>query len=157
MFIKVEPAEFFMFRVQLIFDLAHPDSEDQPVRDYLTQHELEPRYSSPGEVEGRHCEVMHFGGCYLEGRLEPIARMQRRAVEMELLAVEIRRHLDAPNHQGVAFSSPEQEREAVAALAAELHRDEAFQQGATGELTVTLQGDAVRDAARRWLAGKNTL
>jgi hypothetical protein len=84
MFIKVEPAEFFMYRVQLIFDLAHPDSEDPAVRGYLAQHELEARYSSTGDVEGRHCEVMQFGGCYLEGHLEPIARLQRRAVEAEL-------------------------------------------------------------------------
>jgi hypothetical protein len=141
-----------MFRVQLIFDLAHPDSEDQAVRDYLAQHGLEPRHCSTGEVERRHCEVMQFGGCYLGGHLEPIGRMQRRAVEVELLAGEIRRCLDDPQHQGVAFQSPEQEGDAVAALAAKLHRDDAFQQGGNGQLTVSLDGDAVRDAARRWLA-----
>ena len=36
MLIKVEPAGFFMYTVQLIFDLDRPDSEDGPVRDYLT-------------------------------------------------------------------------------------------------------------------------
>ena len=72
-----------MYRVQLIFDLAHPDSEDQPVRDYLAQHDLEPRHRSVGEVEGRHCEVMLFGGCYLGLHLEAIGRLQRQAVEQE--------------------------------------------------------------------------
>ena len=143
-----------MFRVQLIFDLAHPDSEDQPVRDYLDKHELEPRLRSTGDVEGRHCEVMHFGGCYLEGHLEPIARMQRGAVEAELLAAEIRRHLDAAHKPGVAFQSQEQEAAAVAALAAELRRDDAFRQGSSGELTVSLEGGAVREAALRWLAAR---
>ncbi len=152
MFIKVEPAEFFMYRVQLIFDLAHPDSEDPAVRGYLAQHELEARYSSTGDVEGRHCEVMQFGGCYLEGHLEPIARLQRRAVEAELLAAEIRSHLHEPTREALAFQSPQQEGEAVAALVAELHQDHAFQQATNGELTVSLDADAVRDAARRWLA-----
>ena len=31
MFIKVEPAEFFMYRVILVFDLESPNSEDQNV------------------------------------------------------------------------------------------------------------------------------
>ncbi len=141
-----------MYRVQLIFDLARPDLEDQLVRDYLAQHELEARRRSTGEVEGRHCEVMHFGGCYLGGHLEHIALLQRGAVETELLALEIRRHLAAPHIQGVAFPSPEQEGLAVAALVAELRRDEAFRQADNGELTVSLEGEVVRDAARRWLA-----
>ena len=89
MFIKVEPAEFFMYRVQLIFDLNHPDSEDRPVRDYLAQHDLEPRDRSMGEVEGRHCEVMQFGGCYLGPHLEAIGTLQRQAVEEELRVAEL--------------------------------------------------------------------
>ena len=55
MFIKVEPADFFMFRVIMTFDLEYPDSEDQDVLDYLTEHELEPRYLSQGEFEERQC------------------------------------------------------------------------------------------------------
>ena len=32
MFIKVEPAEFFMYRVIMVFDLESPDSEDPAAR-----------------------------------------------------------------------------------------------------------------------------
>lgn len=158
MFIKVEPAEFFMFRVQLIFDLAHPDPEDQPVRDYLGQHDLEPRHRSTGDVAGRPCDVMEFGGCYLEGHLEPIARLQRQAVEVELLSAEIRRHLEAwpsTDAPDAPFESPDQARKAAAALVGEFHHgDTSFQPDANGELAVSLDGDAVRDAARRWLADR---
>ena len=33
-----------MYQVKLIFDLEEPNSEDQQVRDYMTEHELEPKY-----------------------------------------------------------------------------------------------------------------
>ena len=72
MFIKVEPAGFFMYTVQLIFDPDSPDLEDQEVRDYLTDHELEPRYQYQTEVEGRACDVMQFGGCYLGKHLQSV-------------------------------------------------------------------------------------
>ena len=58
MFIKVEPADFFMFRVIMTFDLNNPDSEDQDVRNYMTEHDLEPRHTSEGEFESRHCQFM---------------------------------------------------------------------------------------------------
>ena len=95
MFIKVEPADFFMFRVIMTFDLENPDSEDQDVRDYLTEHDLEPRHNSEGEFESRQCQFMSFGGCYLGNHLQNISQIQRAAVEIELLTAEIRVHLDA--------------------------------------------------------------
>ena len=54
-----------MYTVKLIFDLEKPDSEDQEVRDYLDQRELEPRYLSTADLDGRQCQIMQFGGCYL--------------------------------------------------------------------------------------------
>ena len=95
MFIKVEPADFFMFRVIMTFDLEYPDSEDQQVRDYLTEHDLEPRYTSQGEFDERQCEFMQFGGCYLGNHLQNISQIQRVAVETELLTAEIRVHLNS--------------------------------------------------------------
>ena len=61
MIIKVEPAEFFMFRVIMIFDLDKPHSEDQEARDYMRDHELEPRYQRIGDFEGNNSEFMQFG------------------------------------------------------------------------------------------------
>ena len=62
MIIKVEPAEMFMYRVILISNLETPDPEDQEIRDYLEANELEPKYRSEGDFEGRHSESMQFGG-----------------------------------------------------------------------------------------------
>ena len=96
MFIKVEPAGFFMYTVQLIFDPASPDSEDQEVRDYLTDHELEPRYQYEIEEGGRPCEVLQFGGCYLGRHLQTVGQIQRHAVEVELLTAEVEKPPGSP-------------------------------------------------------------
>ena len=95
MFVQVEPADFFMYTVKLIFDLEQPDSEDQEVRDYLDERELEPRYLSTADLDGRQCQIMQFGGCYMGKHLDQLAQIQRRAVEVELLTAEIQSHLAA--------------------------------------------------------------
>ena len=95
MFVVVEPAEFFMHRVKLIFDLESPDLEDAEAKEYLEEHELEPRYLFDDELEGRKCQVMQFGGCYLGGNhLDRLAEIQRKAVEVEVLTAEIQGHLE---------------------------------------------------------------
>ena len=149
MFIKVEPADFFMYRVIMTFDLENPDSEDQEVRDYLAEHELEPRYLSKGEFEGRQCEFMQFGGCYLGGRhLESISQLQRSAVEVELLTAEIRDHLDN-SPEGAPSVAEDQRQTAIAQLVEGFHQESSFQTNENGELIAVLDGDAVREAARR--------
>jgi hypothetical protein len=152
-FIKVEPAGFFMYTVELVFDPERPDSEDSEVRDYLAKHELEPRYQWTAELEGRQCEWMQFGGCYLGKHLQNIGQIQRRAVEVELLTVEIEDHLTALSTAEASLTSlsKEQRQDAVAALAQEFHQDSSFQTNENGELTAVLDGNQVREAARRWL------
>ena len=56
MIIKVEPADFFMYSVVMISNLETPDPEDREIHDYLESQELEPRYQSEGDFEGRHSE-----------------------------------------------------------------------------------------------------
>ncbi len=146
MFIKVEPADFFMFRVIMTFDLEYPDSEDQQVRDYLTEHDLEPRYLSKGEFEDRQCEFMQFGGCYLGNHLQNISQIQRVAVEVELLTAEIRVHLDA-SPDGTIPTADDQQQAAIAQLVKDFHEDSSFQTNEHGELIVVLDGDEVRAAA----------
>ena len=146
MYIKVEPADFFMFRVIMTFDLEHPDSEDQEVRDYLTEHELEPRYLSKGEFEDRQCEFMQFGGCYLGRHLESISQIQRTAVEVELLTAEIRVHLDVSPDGSVPIAE-DQQQTAIVQLVKDFHQDSSFQTNENGELIVVLDGDEVRAAA----------
>ena len=145
MLIKVEPAGFFMYTVQMIFDVENPDAEDGTVRDYLADNELEPRYQSTGQYEGRQCEVMQFGGCYLGRHLQSVGQIQRRAVEVELLTAEVESHLTA-----LAVELPA---ETVAALAADFHQESAFQPNEAGELTAVLDREEVKEAALRLGAG----
>ena len=93
MFIKVEPTDFFMYSVKLIYDLENPNSEDPLVREYLVENELEPKHQGTVEFEGSQCEMMYFGGCYLGKHLQRIGEIQRNAVEQEILTEEIERHL----------------------------------------------------------------
>ena len=113
MFIKVEPAEFFMYRVILVFDLESSNSEDQEVRDYMTEWELEPKYQRVGDFEGSNCEIMQFGGCYLGRHLGKISEIQRSHVEREIIVSEIARLLDDAE-QPVAI--PEDRREEITSI-----------------------------------------
>ena len=153
MLIKVEPAGFFMYSVQLIFDLENPDSEDQPVREYLACHQLEPRYQSQGEYEGRQCESMQFGGCYLGQHLHAVGQLQLKAVRREALSEAIAAHLT--HRQGGPpgeTSGVSPDRQAVLDTLVESFDDESvFQTNEHGELIAVLDGDAVREAAQELL------
>ena len=151
MFINVEPAEFFMYRVKLIFDLEKPDTEDQQVRDYLTEHELEPKYSYNQELEERQCEIMQFGGCYLGRHLNHIGQLQRTTVEVELLTAEIESLLSASAFEELLL--PEERRqETIATLVEDFHQESSFKTDENGELTAVLDGEEVKAAARRQVA-----
>ena len=151
MFIKVEPAEFFMYRVIMVFDLESPDSEDPAARDYMNEWELEPKYQRVGDFEGHNSEFMQFGGCYLGKHLGKIAEIQRRHVEAELLTAEIDRLLQDPEHP---VAIPEDRREeAVRELVEAFHQDSSFQTAESGELEAVLDGAAVREAALALLSG----
>ena len=152
MLIRVEPAGFTMYTVQMVFDPEHPDSEDQEVREYLAEHDLEPRHQWTSEFEGRQCQWLQFGGCYLGNHLNGIGQIQRRAVEIELLTAEIQQHLDSLP-LGETSLEGERRQEAVAALVQEFHQESSFQVNDNGELTAVLDGDEVMKAARRWLSG----
>ncbi len=151
MFINVEPAEFFMYRVKLIFDLEQPNSEDQQVRDYMTEHELEPKYLHTQELEGSQCEIMQFGGCYLGRHLDRIGQIQRTAVEVELLTAEIEGHLNGSTAEELLLPE-EQLQDTIATLVQDFHQDSSFETAENGDLKAVLDGEAVRAAARRRMA-----
>ena len=139
-----------MYRVILIFDMESPDSEDQEVRDYLEEHELEPRYQSTGELDQRQCEFLQFGGCYLGRHVDSIGQIQRKAVEVELLTAAIRGHLADTTSEdvGEAAGLNEQQRQAaVAELVPQFHQESSFQTAENGNLIAVLDGEAVRAAA----------
>ena len=151
MIIKVEPADFFMYRVIVIANLENPDPEDQEIRDYLEANELEPKYRSEGDFEGRRSESMQFGGCYLGKHTGEINLIQQRYVEEEIIVHEIKRHL-GESDRPVEF--PEEERDgAVAELLKTFNNEDAFRQMDDGKYEVVLEGEAVREAARGLLTG----
>ena len=145
MFIKVEPAEFFMYRVILIFDLEAPDSEDREVREYMAAWELEPKYQRTGDFEGRDSELMQFGGCYLGRHLGKISEIQRNHVERELVTAEIVRLLEAAEPP-VALPDAGRE-ETLRQLVGDFHTPEAFRTNDEGLLEAALDDAAVRRAA----------
>ena len=150
MIIKVEPADMFMYRVIMISNLESPDPEDQEIRDYLDAQELEPKYRSEGDFEGRHSESTQFGGCYLGRHLGEINLIQQKYVEQEIVAYEINRHL---GESGRPVELPDDRREkAVAELVKSFHNDSAFRKMDDGKYEVALDGEAVREAARSLLA-----
>ena len=153
MFVQVEPADFFMYTVKLIFDMEKPDSEDQEVKDYLDERELEPRYLSTADLDGRQCQIMQFGGCYLGKHLDRLAQIQRRAVEVELLTAEIRGHLGAGDEASPQVTNGTAGESTVAALVEVFHHESSFETGDDGALVAVLDAEAVRAAARQHMAG----
>lgn len=150
MFIKVEPAEFFMYRVILVFDLENVNAEDQDVRDYMTEWELEPKYQYTGEYEGNNSEIMQFGGCYLGRHLGKISEIQRGHVEREIITAEINLLLD---DEGDPVAIPDELREdAVRQLVHTFYQPEVFQPNDDGLLEAVLDAPAVRKAARELIA-----
>ena len=155
MFVVVEPAEFFMHRVKLIFDVETPDSEDTEVREYLQQWELEPKYLFDDELEGRKCQVMQFGGCYLGRHLDELSKIQRKAVEVEVLTSEIEGHLDGLEVEGACLSQ-EAVKSTATALAPRFNEDSAFQANEDGELIAVLDRETVIAAAREHIASNGS-
>ena len=155
MYITVEPAGLMMHTVKLVFDPSDPAPEDQQVRDYLSDHELEPRYHWFAEIdglEGRECEIMQFGGCYLGRNLQNIGLIQRRIVEEELITAEIDRHIADGRLTALADAAENQRQAAVAALIEEFRVEESFAQGEDGELRATLDAAVLQQSALRALA-----
>ena len=100
------------------------------MRDYLADHELEPRYQYQIEEDGRPCDVLQFGGCYLGRHLQSVGQIQRHAVEVELLTAEVEGHLAALGlPQPVANGSAEAYQPAgdCGRAGVGLHQESAFQ------------------------------
>ena len=149
MIIKVEPADFFMYTVVMISNLETPDPEDQEIHDYMESEELEPKYRSEGDFEGRHSESMQFGGCYLGRHLGEINLIQQRYVEAELVEHEIKRHLGESDN---SVDLPDDKRDPVVAeLLKTFNNDYAFKKMDDGRYSVDLDGESVREAARNLL------
>ena len=135
-----------MFTVQFCFDLEQPDLEDQDVRDYLLQHDLEPKYEWEAESEGRSCKWMQFGGCYLGRHFQEIGLLQRRAVEVELLSEEISLVVE-----GIAGLIDAKSAAILSELVSDFQCESSFQVDDKGELVVVLDKAALDGVLKRLL------
>tara|TARA_B110000014_G_C19879513_1_gene455242 strand:+ start:226 stop:687 length:462 start_codon:yes stop_codon:yes gene_type:complete len=148
MFLKVEPAGFFMYTVQIMFDPTNPDSEDDGVRNYLLDHALEPRHEWIEQIEGKDCNWMQFGGCYLGNHLQEIGKLQRTAVEEELISEEITRTLESLDDCELAIN-PQNLDSVRHKLAQEFHNEDNFSVNELGELEAVIDPEALKDVLRR--------
>ena len=148
MIIKVESKDWNMASVFLLFDVEEPDSEDEAIRTYLDERGLAPKRVAQTRVEERECEVWSFGSCYLGLHLSVIAEMQRKTLEREALAMEIRALLkegpDSAARDGAAGIGEEGLWAAVEGLLDEYHRDSSFATDDDGLISVALDAAEVQ-------------
>src|SRR5919108_6319923 len=130
MIIRVEPREFFMSTVFFIFNQEQPEPEDDEIKRYVAEHQLEPKRRFEGTHQERPCQVWQFGGCYLGKHLDSIADIQRRHLEAEMLAQEIPRLLmdgaDPAAQQRTTALPVERFQELVGRLVEEFRRESSF-------------------------------
>jgi hypothetical protein len=155
MIIRVEPKDFFMSTILLLFDQGHPDPEDEEVKRYLAERALEPKRTVDAASQERDGVVWQFGGCYLGRHLDAIADIQKKYLEAEMLADEIPRLLKADTEvemQEAVDQLPDARRqELVATLVKEFHQESTFGPDAEGNVKVMLEPSVVQRRFRELL------
>ena len=130
--------------------MTRPNSEDDEVRRYLSDNQLEPRRIGEDRLEERTFEVLQFGGCYLGNHMQAISAIQRRAMERDLLLDAIPRLLvDGPDSAArrrfEALDDDEREA-AVQGLANEFHVEPSFAVDEQDQIDVVVDASAVQRA-----------
>jgi hypothetical protein len=155
MIIRVEPKEFFMSTIYLIFDRQRSEPEDEEVKRYLAERQLEPKRTFETTHQERDSQVWQFGGCYLGKHLDVIVDIQRKHLEEEILAHEIPRLLkegeDVEVHQTVGELSACRMQELVDMLVKEFHRESSFGSDEEGCVKVTLEPAVVQQRFKELL------
>jgi hypothetical protein len=151
MWIEVEPADFFMFRVSLLFSRQEPDVEDPWVREYLKQYDLEPRRQLEIERDGHPIEVLQYGQCYLGNHAYKIRDLHKRGVEIAALRHTLPEMLadlraDPASGQDLGTEGPDEP--TIEALADRVHPEAQFAQDKDGRLIVGVDPDVLRAAYR---------
>ena len=153
MIIKVEPRDWNMASVFLLFDTEEPNPEDERVRTYLDECGLVPKRTTRTQVEDREREVWSFGSCYLGLHLQAIAEIQRKVLEREVLTIEVHTLLkEGPNSAArdrAAGIGEEQLWAAVEGLLDEYHRDSSFATDDDGRISVALDAAEVQQSFLR--------
>jgi hypothetical protein len=148
MIIRVEPKDFFMSTIFLIFTKDQPDPEDADVKRYLAERALEPKRTAETTFGERDCLVWQFGGCYLGRHLDAIADIQKKFLEEEVLAEGISRLIREGANvelQEAADRLPDASLQGlIGSLVKEFHQDSSFGSDADGNVTVTLEPAVVQ-------------
>jgi len=143
MIIRVEPKDFFMSTILLLFDRAHSDPEDEEVKRYLAERDLEPKRTFDNASQEQYGVVWQFGGCYLGRHLDAIADIQKKYLEAEMLADEIPHLLKADaavEVQEAVDQLPDARfQELVDTLVKEFHQESTFGPDAEGHVKVMLE------------------
>lgn len=155
MWIEVEPADFFMFRVSLLFSRAEPDVEDSWVREYLKESDLEPRRQFETERDGHPIEVLQFGQCYLGSHAYKIRDLHKRGVEIAALRHTLPEMLadlqaDPATSAGLGTGAPDET--TILALVDRVHPEARFAQDKEGRLIVGVDPEVLRTAYREVVA-----
>jgi hypothetical protein len=158
MIIRVEPKDFFMSTIFLIFTKHQPDPEDADVKRYLAERALEPKRTSETTFGERDCLVWQFGGCYLGRHLDAIADIQKKFLEEEVLAEGISRLLkegtDVELREATDVLPDASLQELIGSLVKEFHQDSSFGSDADGNVTVTLEPVVVQRRFRELLQSR---
>ena len=148
MIIRVEPKDFFMYAVYLIFSDEQADSEDDAVRNYLAEHKLVPKHQDKTIYEGLNCEALYFGGCYMGRHLGAIRDIQSKVVGRELISEHVEQLLLSEPHQEVqavkARLASEQLTVLLANLVEEFQQESPFGTDEEGHLKLTLDDARVQ-------------
>jgi hypothetical protein len=159
MIIRVEPKEFFMSTVYLIFNREQGEPEDEEVKRYLAERQLAPKREWQTTYEERDCQIWQFGGCYLGKHLDMIAEIQRKYIETEMLAAEIPHLLkeggDVEIQQATQGLPEAQLQELVGILVKEFHQESAFGVDEAGHVQVTLASAAVQQRFKELVAASS--
>jgi hypothetical protein len=81
MWVEQVPVDWLMSKYLFGFSPNAPAPEDAPVRAYLAEHKLQPRWRGLEDYDGELYEVWCFGECYLGPHLYAIADLQRQYAE----------------------------------------------------------------------------
>ena len=150
MYIRVEPKDWNMHSVYLVFDKEAPHPEDEGVKRYLEDHRLGAKTVTNTTMEDRECEVMYFGGCYLGRHLQAVANIQQYSMRQQMLSKEIPVMLrEGPNYQvreQAAALSAEPLWEEVSKLVEEYNRESSFEVNDDGQPHVALDAGEVQDS-----------
>ncbi len=149
MFVRIEPKDFNMYSVFFFFNKQQADPEDAGVRAYLQQQALEPKRRWDEVWHGVDCNVMYFGGCYIERHMKPIGEMHRRGAQLSLLrrAVDGALNGGRPSKaltQALAALPKDRLDEVKASLVERLNADSSFGADKNGYLVVTVPKATLR-------------